>query len=978
MLIPMMLTAIWVRGRKRASLAQSCQLTKNPVAGSVYCVVVNCALGGAGGVPGVKQAMTNDRVADTALIRTKLAPPVNPGWTLVQRDALERICASESTGGIDIVTAPAGYGKTCLLYQIYDRRRAGGHVCGWVSLDRYDVAPARFLRHVIAALNTQAVVINTKTLKLLDTAKSLEDHRVIDQIISDILAYGARCVLFLDDFHFADNPVITAAINHLVDYKPDNLRLVIASRKMPDLALSRFRLQGKLHEIGVEALQFSQQETDSLFQHLRADTLSVQAKDLIRDRSEGWVAGMILASNVLQTHRYGQNAQDTLNGNLRDIADYLAQTVFEAQSPDVQDFLTRTSIFDRFNADTCRQLTGYPRAQEMIEFLERHNLFIVPLDSTRHWYRYHHLFQSFLQGMLEKRHGAELPDLYACAAHVMQQQGLDVEALTCALLAGVPDMAADMAARHSWGQILRGYVPEQIEWLRTLSTDLLDRNLRLRSALVFCLWHSYQQASATLELETFEAVLASQRGNLKATDYAHFKNEIALHRAGISVCSSDNPQKVLALTEYVDTDQLSDFLHAVFHNIRGIALSELNHFSKSLTCFRQAYELHSRAESPLGVTICYYLEAMVHYEKGDLNALEGLLARVADDRTLKIPSAQYLYPTMIECMEGALLCERGQDVARAGQILGNNVDLANAIGHMKMACVVSIAYARLLFTMGKSDSALAILQDLHEQLRRNTQTYSRATILVDYEILRYAIRAKNYFAAQEIAEKYDIDLTAPPPDLQDSWERLNSLTALIWVRHQISIGTAERTIDTLHKLAGNASNQGRKRRYIEIQLLLAVAHATQGDRDVAKDLVKSALMTAYQDGMARVFLDEYALIAPLIAELVADGALILISADFLSILSLVGGQPGSPATLLSPPEGGHALTKAPALSAADFSDKEYKIMIMMAEGCSNKQISDNVHVSTHTVKWHLQNIFAKLGVPNRVAAATAAKSLGLI
>jgi LuxR family maltose regulon positive regulatory protein len=907
------------------------------------------------------------RELEQTIVATKLVPPVSRRHRLISRRKLAAVPLRGQTPRLTLVTAPAGYGKTSLLYQWYNAVRAEGDTAVWISLDALDSVPVRFVRHLIAALRAQHNGVGELALRYIDSAVRPILTTPLGQLVNEVRDIERRVVLFLDDYHLIDSAEVDEFADYLLGLAPDNLHLAIASRLVPRLNLSALRLRDQLLEVDAKSLSFDRAETASFLASSSVQHLNPNEVDLLHARSEGWVAGLQLAVVALKGRSGASELAATFTGNFRDIADYLARAVLTDQSGEIQDFLLSSAILQRFNASVCQDLTGNGRCQEIIERLERANLFIVPLDDQRIWYRYHHLFQDFLQGMLRRTRPEQMVTLYRRASEWFFRNSLGAEAVGYALLSGDLDRASQMAEAHALQRILAGFVPEVYRWLADLPRELLQRNAALAGLSCLAMWHLFQQKEAARLLEEFEQQIRRMDGAGEAA--AVLGNDALLHRAGIAVCQSRNPADVLALLDRIDVTQLSDFYRGVYNNVRGIALGELNRSPEALSCYRTAAATYRIIRSSLGLACSYYLESLMQLEAGNLRAIDALLAQVPDEQVFATASARYIYPSMLDCIRGVLLFERGEYEA-AQPLLENNLALALEVGHLKMCSLVFVSYARLLAICMRLTEANEQLERLSAHLRRNEPDSPRALIIADCERIHLALRMGQTIRAQEIASAYGVEFAGDPPVLPVHWGRLECLSALSWCRAKLALGEPRAALPVLRRLARLAQAAGRLRRYQEMRLMEAMALWNLDDSQAALDVFLRVLMTCAGQRLVSLTAHEGPGIVELIDGLRRRREVLAIDRQYLAKVYRAATRGRGADTLTRDlPDQGVAV-----LHRDDFTDKERAVLELVALGRSNAAISQRLGITTHTVKWHLANVYAKLQVNNRTAAISAARA----
>src|SRR3954470_2506558 len=409
----------------------------------------------------------------TRLLVTKLHVPP-PGSQLVSRPALlDRLATLPA---LTLVSAPAGFGKTTLLAEwIAHNGRCEPDVrVAWLSLDDGDNDPSRFLAYVVAALKTLDPDVGSG-LSLPDDVPALPVDVVLTALINDAARAPGRIVLVLDDYHVIDAPPVHQAVSFLLDHLPPQLRLVIAGRSDPPLPLARLRSRGALTELRAADLRFTSEEAVDFLNRAMGLGLSTDDVVALETRTEGWIAGLQLAALSLREHEDVAAFISTFTGSHRFVLDYLVEEVLRHQPDQVRGFLLRTAFLDRLTGPLCDTVTGLDGGNAMLATLERDNLFVVPLDDQRQWYRYHHLFADVLRSRVVQDEPDHVPALHSLASEWYERNGFAEDAVRHALAAedfeqaaGLIESALPEARRSRHDAML-------LSWLRTLPDELVRR-----------------------------------------------------------------------------------------------------------------------------------------------------------------------------------------------------------------------------------------------------------------------------------------------------------------------------------------------------------------------------------------------------------------------------------------------------------------------------------------------------------------------
>jgi LuxR family transcriptional regulator, maltose regulon positive regulatory protein len=396
------------------------------------------------------------------LLETKLHVPRRRGGLVARPRLVERLGVGEPA--LRLVSAPAGFGKTTLLAQWLATVSAGGRRVAWLSLDKSDNDPVVFWTYVVAALQRAAPGVGGPALTLLQ-APQPPMEAVLATLLNELSASSDEVVLVLDDYHLIDAREVQDAMAFWVEHLPPQLQLVIAGRADPALPLARLRGRGQLLELRAAELRFTAQEAAAYLNEAMGLALTAGDVAALEGRTEGWIAALQLAALSLQGRDDVAGFIAGFAGDDRYIVDYLAEEVLARQPEQVQRFLLQTSVLDRLCGPLCDAVTGQDDAKAMLAALERGNLFLVPLDDRRGWYRYHQLFADVLRARLLDEQPDQVPALHARASAWYEQHGQPSAAIRHALAAGEVERAADLVElaipalrRHRQEATLRGWL----------------------------------------------------------------------------------------------------------------------------------------------------------------------------------------------------------------------------------------------------------------------------------------------------------------------------------------------------------------------------------------------------------------------------------------------------------------------------------------------------------------------------------------
>ncbi|MHB9115608.1 MAG: AAA family ATPase [Thermoleophilia bacterium] len=424
------------------------------------------------------------------ILATKLYVPPPPPKVVVRSRLTERLDEGLH-GRLTLVSAPAGSGKSTLV--------SGwihgwcGRQAAWLSMDEGDSDPARFLAHLVAALRTVAADVGEGVLAILQSPPPPPTESILTALLNEIATVRDGFVLVLDDYHVVDSAPVDQALAFLLEHLPPQMHLVIATREDPHLPLARLRARGELTELRAVDLRFTPSEAAEFLNRVMGLDLSAEDITALETRTEGWITGLQLAALSIRGRPDAAGFIQAFTGSHRFVLDYLIEEVLEQQSERVQEFLLRTSILDRLCGPLCDAVLLDPSApgQQTLEYLEHANLFIVPLDDERHWYRYHHLFVELLRQRLNQGATSSIGnDVWSVSnSHIRASQwyedsGLELEAFHHAAAANDVARAERLLEGDGIPLHFRGVVTTILDWLASLPTTVLDArpSLRVRSA----------------------------------------------------------------------------------------------------------------------------------------------------------------------------------------------------------------------------------------------------------------------------------------------------------------------------------------------------------------------------------------------------------------------------------------------------------------------------------------------------------------
>ena len=458
-----------------------------------------------------------------SILVTKLfIPATRP--ELVHRPSLIKRLNDGLNRRLTLISAPAGFGKTTLVTEWVDSLQLDApqenqieNKIAWLSLDERDNDPTRFLVYLIAAFRTNEANIAKGALIALQSPQPPPIEDILTTLINEISTFPNRIILVLDDYHLVETEQVHEGLNFLLDNQPPYLHLVITTREDPPLRLARLRARGQLNELRAADLRFTSAEAAKFLNQAMGLDLSVEDITVLETRTEGWIAGLQLAAISIRGREDAASLIKSFTGSHHLVLDYLIEDVLNQQSEMIQNFLLQTSILNRLTGSLCDALTGQNNSQATLEMLDRANLFIIPLDAERRWYRYHHLFADLLRSRLRLDHAEKLPTLYQRAASWFEKNGNYIEAIDNFLAAEKFQRASDII-KLGTNTIFRQHRATEtfnhtsmLRWLETIPVELMQNDPRLSILYTQSAWELGRRTRTTLETHFRNAQSAYER-----------------------------------------------------------------------------------------------------------------------------------------------------------------------------------------------------------------------------------------------------------------------------------------------------------------------------------------------------------------------------------------------------------------------------------------------------------------------------------
>lgn len=910
------------------------------------------------------------------LLATKLYVPV-PHPELVLRPRLGKRLNEGLGRKLTLVSAPAGYGKTTLLSTwIAAHREAmdwgetpnlenlsaktGRQIpkFGWLSLDDGDNDLARFLAYWMAALRMADPAINPEISQVSPSPALLSAEPVMTNLINDLAARSSPIVIILDDYHLIQNATIHQALDFWLVHQPPRMHLVIAGRADPPLSVARLRARGQLAELRQEDLCFTPAEVTEFLGQVAGLSLSPQEMAALASRTEGWIAGLQLAAASMQGRSDLAAFIQSFTGSNRFILDYLLSEVLERQPPALQAFLLQTSILERLCNSLCDAVieeqvkVDLQASQSTLEHLERSNLFLLPMDIERKWYRYHQLFADLLRKQLLQTWRSLIPELHRRASAWFEMNGFANEAIDHALEANEFERAATLIEGAAESILLRAEVTTLTKWMERLPQDVLF------SRPLLCLYQSWVLLIMGHSLESIEAYADElvARGNFPAGQLASLQAVIGAARDDMAATANYARQALEQLPE----ENL--FLRGFAARMLGFARLVEGDQAESDQILDEIVRRSQQSGQIANAISALCSMAELALRRAQLRKARAFYERAI---SLGVDHQGRLHPMACEAVLGlgAILREM-DDFAKAESLLHQGIDLA-----LQWRPVEAIAgygdLARIRQTQGDLSGAEGFVQKARA-LATQIDYIQLDDVVVDMQEARLWVSQGRLQDAWEWAVKAGLERPDIEPErllAQDPIAiRLRKYELMVVARLLLAQGQPAQALEMLEAQRLKLKAIGRIALVMESHMLEALAHQALGNIAQAQDSLEQALGIAQPEGFVRTFTDEGAPMARLLERSLKDADSLM--REYIAKLLTACNQ---------------APEKPPAQALAQpLSERELEVLRLLATSLPTSDIAASLYIAESTLRSHTKSIYAKLNAHSRMEAIQHAKDIGIL
>jgi LuxR family maltose regulon positive regulatory protein len=910
---------------------------------------------------------------------TKLTVP-STRVSLVPRPRLSERLEEGLGRKLILISAPAGFGKSTLLSAWASELIGRPLPDAWFSLDSGDNDPARFWRYFLTAVEQIQPGSGETALALLGSPQAPPIEAILTTPLNELVGLSTDAVLVIDDYHLIESQTIHKALTFLIDHLPTRMHLVIATRADPPLPLPRLRARGEMTELRADELRFTSEEAASFLSEVMG--LELMAEDIaeLEGRTEGWIAGLQMAALAMRDHADVPGFIASFAGSNRHVVDYLAEEVLARQPEGLRTFLLETSILDRMCAPLCNAVAGHTDGQTTLERLEHANLFVIPLDDERRWYRYHHLFADVLRQRLSQTQADLAPELHRRASAWFEEEVLIAEAIRHALAAQDWERAIRLIESGGMAVVLSQQVRTMLGWIDGLPEELVRERPVLCTIHALALVFLNRLEDAEARLQDAERCIS---GDSTTDEDRAILGRAAVLRGGIARYSGDLERcvamarralELLPETEATTNERSAARINVAFeYQVSGdVTPTNERPLEEAILWFRT-----SGALIPLLRGINYLAR---------LRTLQGRLRAAAatyEEATEVVSARDGLRGVVNSAAHyvglGDIHRERN-DLDSAELYLRRAVDMFT--GALPVDADVAthgyLSLTRVQQARGRHAEAVATL-DAFTTLARQRDFFPLLVARGEAARTRLALIQGDLPAAVRWAEASELGADDEP-----SYPREEQYLTLVRVliaqgRLDPMDSSLDDALGLLDRLFRAAEGGGRMGSVIEILALRALALQARHEWCEAHMALERALVLAEPEGYVRVFVDEGAAMKTLLSELLKrrhkeprdarQHAMLSYARRLLAAFD-------SPHTSTEPAVGG--ASNADQLLLDSLTAREEEVLALIADGLSNPEIAVRLFIATSTVKGYVHSVFRKLEVDSRTRAVARARELNLI
>jgi len=912
--------------------------------------------------------------AEEILVRTRLRPPFRASGT-IHRHRLQEMVAEVRRHTLSLVKAPAGYGKSSVLGQWFDALRRDGFAVGWLSLDSISDDLTGFFRYVLAALQISRPNFGQRMSPLLGLARRPTVVQIKAAFLDAIMDADEDLFLFIDDFHLVEDDEISKTIHSILTNPPHNLHIVLSSRHVPSFSLSSLRSKGNLLEIEGDALRFDNGEAREFLQLAGHRTLLESQVETLVDRTEGWAAGIQLASISLAQKSNTTSFFSFISGSHHHLSEYLADDVLRNLNADTYDFLLSTSVLSRLCPELCDALTGRDNARQQLNLLERQSLFLCSLDNERVWYRYHHLFARFIGQKQIERDPASIVVLHRRASDWFARQGLIEEAFDHAIEAGDMMRAGELLELSCSRLFYKGGLSTILRWSDRIPADTLQKFPRAKLEIAFSIILEWRFDEAAKIIEAVERTISAESRSARDEKGVSIGDVLIHRKMMLNHFMDDTIATERLIQEAIDKFPDGDpYLRGNFETCLVYTWREMYRLQNTDKIDARARGFYEKAGSTFVLVWHEAIMGPTYFLRGDTE-----LAINSLQTAMKIAESLHGGASPLMAIPALLLAEvlyEGNRCAEASALIEKFGGMAETLGFVDQLVSFYVTKTRLLVRAGQMEDAKNTLRQ--GRLSAEKHGFIRLKRFLELEEVVMAIATtdldavKRFLADGSESEREKVLRPGSHTTTRDEAHAVRIARSLS------AMGDHAQAIAILRRWTAFAAARGALRSEVRLLIVLAVAQARDGREGEAMRSLREAVKKAVRPRIIRSFLDEGPAVRTLLEKLF-KGTEDIASQTVGFGQDLIKAFAAEDRESASHVENhfGDAEDDAPLLPE-QLNEREIEIMRMVAGGLSNKEIGLRVGLTEGSVKWYMQTIFTKFDVRRRSQAVLRARKFGII
>jgi LuxR family transcriptional regulator, maltose regulon positive regulatory protein len=894
------------------------------------------------------------------MLLTKLHIPP-PSQNIVHRSELYEKLNIGLTHKLILISAPAGFGKTTLISDWISQQKIPA---AWFSIDNGDNDPVEFLSYIISGIQSIHSPFGQAALSLLNSPNKPSDASIASMLINEIINIDQDFLLVLDDFHLIESPDILKLVAYFLEHIPDNIHIVILTRSDPALSVARLRSQHQLVELRSNELSFSANDISILFNKKLKLGLSIDDIYSLETKTEGWIAGLQLTALSMQGREDITEFIQNLKGDNRYIMDYLIEEVLKLQTDDIKDFLIRTSLLEQLSAPLCNAVLNRNDSQFILEKLEKDNMFVIPLDDDRTWYRYHHLFAQLLKQRLQLHDKAVINAIHNKASDWFEYNNMNELAIDHTLAIKNYEKCLHLLSKESEGMWQNGMHTAILKYGDMLPHELIKTNPE------FCLYYSWILISAG-QIQRAEPFLASaelltkntiQGNNLTEENIRYQKKLLGKISVAFAYMNSHEEQSEKTFSycktamENLSEDDPLWFSWAWFsYGVSYFSIGELPEGSKA---FDNALEYGKKSGniyliSAIVIRMAENEQQLGHY-KSAYRKCTDLLTYMKERGFAQIAKAEWTFASLYLIM--GITESMWANIEKAFEYVKIAYNLSREASDIYLRIMILMIYSSLLAKIGDGEADKK-MHELDDIMRQNE--------VPPFLISMYITWKTFYFLEQNQIEEASNLFTEYGIGLDKKITHVYEMCYVMYTRLLLAQGKLNEAEGLISELYGLVSAGQRIERMIELKVISTDLYKRRGDRKNAIKSLMFAMEIAAEENLLSYFVLSFVDIDDLFEEVFKIHATSRtnIPKKFIDNIKL-------------------ALEKRKQVKKINFetilSARELDTLKLMTQELSNQEIADKLFISLNTVKTHLKNIYFKLEVDNRSKAVARAKELRIV